>query len=182
LVVSRSAARDAAGVLEEERSVAESAAGGAVAGLAAIHAGNALSVGIDEATSGAAANSIEEVEVRLATGAGIGSSTSSAVLRTLGAEPDGGGGEVVSGGAVAGSVIVGGGSDNTLAAGSGTGAAGASTGAGCADTIEIEETLLAETFLRRKHKSSVGGCHTTDTDRVRVHGEAVRAVGISTAA
>ena len=113
MIVSGSATGNTAGLLEEERSVAEVAAGGAVAGLAAVDAGHALPVGVDEATSGAAADSIEEDKVWLAAGAGIGSSAGGAVLRALSAEPDGSSGEVVSDRAVAGAVIVRGGGNNT---------------------------------------------------------------------
>lgn len=150
--------------------------------MASIHTSSAFAIGVNETSRGAAADTIGKNEIGLASSTGVGSGTSSTVLRALGAESDGGSCEIVSSRTVARSVVIGSSGNDTLAASSSTGAAGTSTGASCANSVEIVESLLAETLLRGKHEGSVGGSHTTNANGVGVDGQAVRAVRISTAA
>lgn len=106
MVVSGSASREAGVFLEQQRGVADVAAGGAVAVEAASGAGHALSVAVDEPTLRADAGAIDEVEVGLAGGGLGGRGAGNGVLRALGAEPDGCDGEVIADWAAARSVIV----------------------------------------------------------------------------
>lgn len=150
--------------------------------MTSIHTSNTLSIGINEATRGTAADTVGKNEIRPASSAGIGSSTSGTVLRALSTESDGGSSEIVSSRTVARSVIVGSSGNHTLTASCSIGADSTSTRTGSTDTVQIKESLHAETLLRGKHESSVGVGHTTNTDGVGVDSQAVRTVGISTAA
>ena len=66
-----------------------------------------------------------------------------------------------------------------MRAGHAAGARGASSRAGSADAVQVEEALLAETFLRGKDKHSVGGGNTSDANGAGEDGLAVGAVRIS---
>jgi hypothetical protein len=72
LVESRSASADAAVVLEEERDVADLAAGGGGAGLAASHTRHTLTLGVDEAALGADGKTGNKDEVSFNSGASSG--------------------------------------------------------------------------------------------------------------
>lgn len=96
LVESWSASREAGVFLEQKRGVADVAAGGAVAVLAASGAGHALSAGVDEPSLWTDTGSIDEVEVGPAGGGLGGRGAGDGVLRTLGAESDRGDSEVIS--------------------------------------------------------------------------------------
>lgn len=96
MVESWAASREANVFLEQERSIADIAAGRAVAVEASSGAGDALSVGVDEPSLRADAGSIDEVEVGPAGSCCGGRGAGDGVLRALSAEPDGADSEVIS--------------------------------------------------------------------------------------